>query len=287
MSVCKFRGSSDILDSPDRADSAKYPLRVYQNPLPARKSCEAYNKAQTTEKDRFQVILSDLCRGIEEPPRKPGPGRPSVPLADMVFAATFKIYSTVSGRRFQCDLNAAAARGHLGKTPHYNTVFKYLEMEGLTAILQRLIAESSLPLRSIETDFAVDSSGFSTSRFVRWFDHKYGVTKQQYDWVKVSLMTGVKTNVVTAVEIDERYAGDCPKFAPLLKATASNFNVEEVSADSAYLSYDNMEAVAAVGGIPFIAFKSNSTATQGGVFEKMLHFYRFKRDEFLAHYHKR
>jgi hypothetical protein len=37
-----------------------------------------------------------------------------------------------------------------------------------------LIAESASPLKSIEQSFAVDSSGFSTTRFVRWFDVKYG-----------------------------------------------------------------------------------------------------------------
>ena len=84
-------------------------------------------------------------------------------------------------------------------------------------------------------DFAVDSSGFSTSRFVRWFDHKYGQPKQEYDWVKCHLMTGVKTNIVTAVEIGERYEGDCPQFIPLVNATVSNgFTIREVSADAAY-----------------------------------------------------
>ena len=60
--------------------------------------------------------------------------------------------------------------------PHYNTVFKYLEMAGLTPILKALIGESSMPLKSVEVDFAIDSSGFATSRFIRWFDHKYGQT---------------------------------------------------------------------------------------------------------------
>jgi hypothetical protein len=30
-----------------------------------------------------------------------------------------------------------------------------------------------LPMQSIETTFAPDSSGFCTSRFIRWFDIKY------------------------------------------------------------------------------------------------------------------
>src|SRR6266849_10623851 len=61
----------------------------------------AYNRAQTNEKDRFLSLLAELCKGIEEIPQ--GFGRPRLPLADMIFASTFKVYSTVSGRRFTSD----------------------------------------------------------------------------------------------------------------------------------------------------------------------------------------
>jgi hypothetical protein len=44
--------------------------------------------------------------------------------------------------------------------------------------------QSGLPLKSVEVDFSCDSSDFTTSRFVRWFDHKYGVPRQQHEWVK-------------------------------------------------------------------------------------------------------
>jgi transposase len=144
-----------------------------------------------------------------------------------------------------------------------------------------------LPLRSVEIDFAVDSSGFATSRFVRSFDHKYGVPRQEYDWVKVSLMTGVKTNVVTAVVVDGKKGGDSPQFAPLVDATAARFPINEVSADKAYLSYENMYVVARHGGTPCIAFKANSNPKEDGVYAKMFHYYNFNREEFLNHYHKR
>jgi transposase len=38
---------------------------------------------------------------------------------------------------------------------------------------------------------------------------------------------------------------------------------------------------------PFIPFKSNHTGAAGGLFAKAFHFFSFKREEFLAHYHKR
>jgi hypothetical protein len=122
----------------------------------------AYNKAQTYEKAHFIEFLHELCSGIEEPPQTNG--RPRLPLADIIFAATYKTYSTISGRRFASDLRDALAKGYISKLPSHNSVFDYLNMESLTPYLRELIGASALPLKSIETDFAVDSSGFSTTR---------------------------------------------------------------------------------------------------------------------------
>jgi transposase len=247
----------------------------------------AYNAAQTSEKRRFQSILADLCRGVPEPAPDPRGGRPRIPMADVVFSVVFKVYSTVSARRFTCDLEDAAERGFIQKAPHYNSVARGFEDESLTPILKTLIVESSKPLAAVETDFAPDSSGFATSRFARWFDIKYGKTMEERQWVKVHLMTGVKTNVVSAVEILGPNANDAPLLPALLKTTAETFTVKEVSADAGYLSGDNMQAIVDVGAMPYIAFKDNTTGGVGGIFAKMFHYYSFNKDEYLEHYHKR
>ena len=158
----------------------------------------------------------------------------------------------------------------------------------MTPVLQSLVTQSSLPLRSVETTFAPDSTGFSTSRFVRWFDEKYGVTRSGRDWVKAHAMVGVKTNIVAAVEILERSAADCPQFGPLVEATAKNFTIKEVTADKAYLSAENLATVDRLGAVAYIPFKSNSTQGESGtLWEKMFLYYNFKREEFLKHYHQR
>jgi transposase len=252
-----------------------------------RQNWPAYNAAQATEKHRFQAILCDLCRGVPAAPRKPGPGRPPIPRPDLVFAITFKVYSTVSSRRFSCDLEDAAGRGFVAKALHYNSVCAGLEDPELTPILKALIVEASKPLAAVETDFAADSSGFATSRFVRWFDIKYGKTMEEREWVKVHVMTGVKTNVITAVEILDKNAGDAPQLPALLKTTAATFAVKEVSADAGYLSNANLEAIDGIGATPYIAFKENTTGGVGGLLAKCYHYYCFNKDEFLKHYHKR
>lgn len=245
-----------------------------------------YNLAQQTEKYRFRVLLFDLCRDLPDPPQ-PGTGRRRTAMANMVFACVLKVFTTVSSRRFACDLRDAHELGYLSHLMNSVSVCSFLENDLLTPVLQKLIVRSSLPLRAVETDFAPDSSGFSTSRFVRWFDEKYGVQRSEHDWVKAHIMTGVKTNVVTAIEIHERNAADSPQFKPLLQTTARNFTVKEVSGDKAYSSLENVEAVAALDAFAAIAFKANATGAVGGVFEKMFHYYSLHREEFLKAYHKR
>ena len=60
---------------------------------------------------------------------------------------------------------------------------------------------------------------------------KYGSTKARRRWVKVHLITSVKTNTVTAVEIYNKYTNDCPMLPPLVETTARGFKIREVSAD--------------------------------------------------------
>jgi len=40
-------------------------------------------------------------------------------------------------------------------------------------------------------------------------------------------------------------------------------------------------------GTGFIAFKANATGGAGGLYEKMFHYFQFRREDFLQHYHKR
>jgi transposase len=250
----------------------------------------AYNLAQMTEKKRLQVLLHELCQGIKQPKRAPDKcGRPAAPLADQVFACAYKVYSTFSSRRFNCDLQDAHVAGYLSRPLHPNKINTFLENQRLTPILHSLIVQSSLPLRAVESVFAPDSTGFSTSRFVKWFDEKYGEMKSGRDWVKAHAICGVKTNIVSAVVIGNRDASDTKQFKTLLEITAaSGFIIKEVPADKAYLSHENLNLVDGMGGTAFVPFKVNSVAGSGeGVWQRMYHYYGFRREEFLKHYHQR
>ena len=247
----------------------------------------AYNKAQVNEKADFLALLFAICSNVEEPVQTFG--RPRLPLSDVIFSACFKTFSTMSGRRFMSDLRDAKEKGYLSKMPSYNAIFDYLKMESLTPILKQLIADSSQPLKSIETNFAVDSSGFSTTSFVRWFDVKYGKDEDWHDWIKMHLMCGTSTHIVTSVELSRARHHDSPYFKPLVEQTAkAGFKMEEISADKGYISSDNLHTAVAHGARPYIPFKTNVNIKRGDdLWKKLYHFYSYKREEFLAHYHRR
>src|SRR5205814_960978 len=108
------------------------------------------------------------------------------------------------------------------------------------------------------------------------------------------VMCGVKTNIVTAVEIRGRDQSDSPMLPPLLDTTRNNFAVAEVSGDKGYLSYKNARTIADAGATPYLAFKKNSSA---GDFRKegvaktkawtdMYYMFLFHREAFLRAYHK-
>lgn len=176
------------------------------------RSWTTYNAASCEEKSRFVALLADLCRGVPQPPRLPGAGRARLPLKDMVFAAAYKVYIGFSSRRFTSDLRKAFVDGQVNSTPHFNSVNNYLANPDLTEILKGLVTLSSLPLKAVETNFAVDSSGFSTSRFIRWYNKKYGKEVDNREWVKCHLMCGVQTKIVTSVDISGWTAHDTNYF---------------------------------------------------------------------------
>jgi transposase len=260
--------------------------KVPKKPTYQQADWSVYKMAQRSEKPRFLELLADLVGGIEEPPH-PGKGRKPVPIRDRIVACCYKVWSTQSALRFDGDLQQAIADGYISRPMHPNMIHIFMEMEELAPYLKAMIARSSLPLAAIETEFAVDSSGFTTSKFHRWYDHKYGVERQAHDWIKVHIACGVNTHCITAAAIYGRDAGDCPIMPELVKGTAANFTLDAFSADKAYLSLDNVDEVFKAGGIPFIAPKSSTTGAIGGKFEEMYHYYLYKREQFLKNYHKR
>ncbi len=251
----------------------------------------AYNTSQIEEKARVELLLKALCEGIVQPPREAGArGRNAYSRRDAIYGCVMKVYTTLSGRRANTDISACADRGHIGKAYHPNTLFRAMESTETTAILLRMIEESAAPLAEIENlagQFAQDSTGFSTVTYDRWFDQKHGKLRAEHAWLKLHVMIGTLTHVVTGAKVSGE--ADCPVLPELLATTAKQFKVREVSADKAYLSKKNLKAIDSVGAVPFIPFKSNSVGmrSKSEHWKKMWCHFTLKSEDFLARYHRR
>ena len=246
----------------------------------------AYNAAQTQEKGTVLRLLRGLCDRIPTSPHL-GRGPKPVPMSDVVFAMTSKVFGTMSARRSTTDLEASKDAGHMSRAPKYNTLLDAFGKPEMTAILTSLIEQSAAPLASIETNFAVDSTGFGTCTYVRWFDEKWGKPMKKATWVKCHAIVGTVTGVVTSVKVTGPDGADCPQLPELVASTKERFGMAEVSADRAYLSNANLTAIEAAGAAPFVPFKLNSQQDGSPAWRKMHAVFVLRQEEFLAAYAKR
>ncbi len=138
----------------------------------------------------------------EEKDRSKG-GRPSIPLRDAIYSTVMKVYSLTSARRFSGELAEAHEAGYICQCPHFNSVLNVFDKEETTPILRKMIETSALPLRSVESQFAIDSTGFASTRYTSWCDHKHGgIVRKKATSVKAHFIVGTKTHTIAAVEIE-------------------------------------------------------------------------------------
>lgn len=250
-------------------------------------SSKAYNAALTSEIQMFDALLRELVDTIPEPTQTVG--RPRLPLKDQVFCAVQKVYSQLSCRRAYGVFENAASRAQLERPLHFNVPSKVLNRADLTPLLHALIAQSALPLTGIESDFAIDSSGFRTTNFGAYCAGRYGATKPHV-WLKVHVCVGTRTHIVTRAIVTDANGADAVQFEPLLRQTAeAGFAVRGIMADKAYSSRLNHDVAADVGATAYIPFKSNASGNSKGssMWRKAYHFFNLHREEFEERYHRR
>jgi len=246
----------------------------------------AYNRAQCEEKILFLELLHDLTSQIPRQDDNPSSYR----LRDMIFCCTLKTYLNFSARRTMCDIKFCADKGYIEKAPHFNTIFNYFRKPELEPILELLVEKSALPLTQIENIFTVDGSGFSTSLHAPWSQVKYGTMKKMHkNFLKVVLMSGTKTNIVSSVEILFFNEGEFKTLSTLLEKTMRNFKVLELSADKAYSGKANYDLATLNSVNLYVPFKKDATGKARGSYAWMRAYKYFSenKEEFMQHYHLR
>ena len=247
-----------------------------------------YNEIQTNEKPTVLRLLDELLNLLDIP-KSNRVGRPSAEIRDIIYSLLLKTYCRLSSRRLISELQLARQLGYVKNIYSFNTVLNYLSDKRITVILQQLIKLSAKPLNSIEQSFSIDSTGFSTSRYASWFDHKYDKESIKRVFVKAHTVIGNLTNVITAVTITDQNGADITQFKSLAEKTAINFQIKDMCADKAYCSRDNYNCISKLGGTAYIDFRSNMKGRAKGeyIWSKMYYLSKENPQEFYSHYHMR
>lgn len=173
--------------------------------------------------------------------------------------------------------------------PCFKTLSNYREDNSLQLFLDKLIEESSKPLSVIEHDFATDASGIRTTLFSTWYSLRCNKRIKRRDHLTAHISTGVKSNIVTAVDIRIHKGGDNEMLRKHVDTTAQHFKVHEWSGDGLYWCKENCKKVVEVGAKPYFKVHANwAGKARGGFAWKEMNL-EFKRDEkaYNTHYHKR
>ena len=173
--------------------------------------------------------------------------------------------------------------------PCFKTLSNYNENNSLQTILEKLIEESSKPLSVIEHDFATDATRIKTKLFSSWYSLRCKKEIRKRDHLTIHITTGVKSNIVTALNVETELGNDNKIFREHVDKTAKNFDAWEFSGDGKYWCKENCRKVHEVGAKPYFkVWKNWSGRSRGGFHWKEMNL-EFKRDEkeYGKHYHKR
>ena len=136
-------------------------------------------------------------------------------------------------------------------------------------MLHECIEFTAMVLSRYESDFSVDSSGFRTTNHMRWFQEKHGkkarqdsededqqewVERKSREWLKVHIVVGTNTQIVTGVRVLGWRSSDYEQFVPLFQRVHELFNMLTITADGAYVGRNNFEATDRWGSTLYTPF---------------------------------
>ena len=173
--------------------------------------------------------------------------------------------------------------------PCFKTLSNYREDNSLQIILDKLIEESSKPLSVIEHDFATDATGIRTKLFSSWYSIRCKKEIRKRDHLTVHITTGVKSKIVTALNVETKSGRDNEIFREHVDKTALNFKCNEFSGDGKYWCKQNCNKAVEVGAKPYFKVWKNCAGKSRGCmsWKKMNLEFKNNPEEYEKHYNKR
>jgi hypothetical protein len=275
-----------VSKNPDMAPIGSMPV-----PVGRFRDWAEYDKSRAWQMEQVKSLMVELCKPLTNPSPSPKGGRPSIPVADLLYTLVLRTYCNFPARRFehvlQSMLRGAQAKGIISKVPGASSIQSYLAAGWMNTLLTELITTTSEPLRRTETIMAVDCSGFLGSRKQNYRKRKEGGKGRERGWKRAHIMCGVRTGIITAAIVTDAHDHDSPHLPALLEMACHNFKVKEVLGDSAYASANNFEAIMRKGAKPYVKFKGNAKGVKPGAWRETFVYYRDYRPEWEEHYRRR
>ena len=262
---------------------------IITNFIPKSVNWHIYNLAKTQEKRLFYKLLDELGSIIPEPMHING--RPPVSVRDLFFSLGLKVYSNYSGRKVSSDLHHAEQACFIKKAAHFNTLNDFLNCPATHDLLQKLLMISALPLKHLEDQFSVDSSGFGAYQYERWTRVRFSKEEnaKRRNYLKGHISVGTRTHVICAAEITEGFASDVKQAPELVKRTLANFSAKEFSMDKAYSSKRMLQLIESLGAMPMIPFRKGTHPNDKSpkIWTRMFNYFEKHQIEFMRKYHRR
>jgi transposase len=173
--------------------------------------------------------------------------------------------------------------------PCFKTLCNYRAEPIIGNILDELITESSKPLAKIEHDFATDATGIRTNLFSSWYSIRCQRKIRKRDHLTIHITTGVKSNIVTALNVETKSGNDNKIFREHVDKTSENFKINEFSGDGKYWCKDNCRKVFEAGAKPYFKVWKNWSGKSRGCMPWKIMNLESKNNpkEYGKHYHKR
>lgn len=248
-----------------------------------------YNRAKTNEAGLFNKILQELLFLSIGEDIFIRPGRKPYNLKDRIFCLCIKAYYKSDLRKCESILKELQRIHYLERVPCFKTIDNFFHDEKLSQILDDLILITALPLANLEETGAIDATGFSTSKFARWTEYKWGKNEgKERVWRKAHAVVGCLTNVFISVEVTRKNVHDAKMFEDVVCDKIKFFNLDTFVGDKAYSSRRILNFINKLGIIPFIPFKKN-TKVPGGVniWKDMFMRFKHENEDFMKKYHTR
>jgi transposase len=249
----------------------------------------AYNAAKSNEDSLFKQLLIELALACQEE-RTPRVGRTGYFSWEKVVSMTLKEYYKSDLRKTESILKSLAQAQRIPRVANFRTISTFYNDKALTALLERLVLMSALPLAGVEVTGAIDSTGFAVRRYKSWNEYKWGKHEgKERIWVKLHAWAGTTTNIFVGAKVTPGNAGDAPMFQEVVGNSPLYFQMREFVADKAYSSRAILDFLGDLGIDPYIPFKKNTTGKSGGsrLWREMYLHFRRSPEIFMEAYHQR